>query len=128
MIAEQLGIFLYAVVSDLPIRKLCERFQRSKETIRRTFHKVIRYFLRKSVYDFAIQPLQEGAPIADTIQYNHKFFPWFKDYIGAINGTHIPVSPPAAIRASFRDHHGRLTQNVLAICSFDMKFTNAMAS
>jgi hypothetical protein len=52
--AEQLGIFLYAVVSDLLIRKLCERFQRSKETIGRVFHKVMRCFLCKGVYDFAI--------------------------------------------------------------------------
>jgi hypothetical protein len=124
--AEQLGIFLYAVVSDLPIRKLCERFQRSKETIGRVFHKVMQCFLSKGVYDFAIQPLQEGAPIANTIQYNYTYFPWFKDCVGAVDGTHIPVSPPAAARAAFRDHHGRLTQNVLAVCSFDMKFTNAL--
>jgi len=106
---EQLGIFLYAVRSDLPIRGLCERFQRSKETIGRVFHKVMRCFLRKDVYGFAIQPIQEGALISDTIQYNYKFFPWFKDCVGAVDGTHIPVSPPAAIRPSFRDHHGRLT-------------------
>jgi hypothetical protein len=32
---ERLGIFLYAVTSDLSMRKLAERFQRSTETIHR---------------------------------------------------------------------------------------------
>jgi hypothetical protein len=35
--AEQLGIFLYAIVTDLSIRKLAERFQRSIETINKVY-------------------------------------------------------------------------------------------
>ncbi len=52
--AEQLGIFLYAVTTDLSIRKLAERFQRSTETIDRTYHKVMKYFLSENVYKSAI--------------------------------------------------------------------------
>jgi hypothetical protein len=48
---EQLGIFLYAVVSDLSMRKLAERFQRSTETIDRVYHKVMRCLLCKSIYE-----------------------------------------------------------------------------
>lgn len=33
---EQLGIFLYAITTDISMRKLAERFQRSTETIQRT--------------------------------------------------------------------------------------------
>lgn len=123
---KQLGIFLYAVVTGLSMRKLAERFQRSTETIDRTYHKVMQCFLVKDLYNSVIQPALEDPPIPDSIQYNHYYFPWFKDCIGAVDGTHIPVSPPDGEKASFRDRHGRLTQNVLAICSFDMRFTDLL--
>jgi hypothetical protein len=51
---EQLGIFLYAVVTDLSMRKLAERFQRSTETINRTYHKVMRYFLEPDFFKFFV--------------------------------------------------------------------------
>lgn len=123
---EQLGIFLYAVVTDLSMRKLAERFQRSTETINRVYHKVMRCFLAKDLYDSVIQPTTSSTPIPDSIQYNHQYFPWFKDCLGAIDGTHIPVSPPENEKAPFRDRQGRLTQNVLAVCNFEMGFTDLL--
>lgn len=39
---EQLGIFLYAVTTDLSMRRLAERFQRSTQTIHNVYHKVMR--------------------------------------------------------------------------------------
>ncbi len=50
------------------------------------------------------------------------FYPYFKDCIGAIDGTHIPTFVPERIRAPFRSHKGEISQNVLAACSFDLKF------
>jgi hypothetical protein len=44
---------------------------------------------------------------------------------GAIDGTHI-VSPPANGRAAFRDRKGNLSQNTLAVCNFDLWFTDIM--
>ena len=64
---EQLGIFLYAVVTDLSIRKLAERFQRSTETIQRTYHKVMRCFLRKDLYSSIIQPVTGTTALAEII-------------------------------------------------------------
>ena len=52
--AEQLGIFLYTVTTDLLIRKLVERFQRSTETIDRTYYKVMKYFFSENIYKSAI--------------------------------------------------------------------------
>ncbi|XP_004956819.1 uncharacterized protein LOC101780464 [Setaria italica] len=47
-----------------------------------------------------------------------RFWPHFKDCIGAIDGTHIPVTVPLG--------HGYPSQNVMAVCDFDMRFTFAV--
>jgi len=52
--SEQLGIFLYAVTTNLSMRKLAERFQRSTETINRVYHKVMNLFLRSGFYQSII--------------------------------------------------------------------------
>jgi hypothetical protein len=36
------------------------------------------------------------------------------------------VSPPENKKSAFRDRNGNLTQNVLAICNFDMKFMDLL--
>lgn len=54
------------------------------------------------------------------------YYPWFKDCIGAIDGTHIPISPPDSERAVYRNRKGFLSQNVLAACNFDLQFTNLL--
>lgn len=60
--------------------------------------------------------------LSEHIKNNPKFFPFFKDALGAIDGTHIPCFPPAAERARYRDKDGNITQNVLAACTFEMHF------
>jgi hypothetical protein len=122
---EQLGIFLYAVTTDLSIRKLAERFQRSTETIQRTYHKVMRSFLYKDFYDSNIQT-NPASPLSEYIKLNRSFFPYFKDYVGAIDGTYIPISPPENIKSNYRNQKGELSQNVLTVCNFDMRFTDIL--
>jgi len=56
-------------------------------------------------------------PVLPKIYDNPKFWPYFKDIIGAINGSHIhSVSPLNEQSAS---------QNCLFTCSFDLKFVFA---
>jgi DDE superfamily endonuclease len=124
---EQLGIFLYAVSTDLSMRKLAERFQRSTETINRTYHKVMKDFLWPEFYRVFVTFPTESTPVPDCIEENSIYFPFFKDCIGAIDGSHIPVSPPERERAAFRNRKGFLSQNVLAACDFDSKFTMVLA-
>src|SRR4029077_13523049 len=81
---EQLGIFLYAVVTDLSMRKLAERFQRSTETIHRTYHKVMKHFLWPQFYKSFVKFSTESTPLPDCIEDSDSFFPYFKDCIGAI--------------------------------------------
>lgn len=62
------------------------------------------------------------APIPDHIRSNPKFYPYFKNVLGAMDGTHIRCSPSAAERALARDRKGQVTQNTLAVCGFNMIF------
>ena len=50
-------------------------------------------------------------------------YPYFRDSIGAADGTHIPVKVGIEDAARFRNRKGDISQNVLAICSFGLFFT-----
>jgi hypothetical protein len=52
-----------------------------------------------------------------------RFWPHFKGALGAIDGSHVPVSVPAEEVVNHTCRHGYTSQNVLAICDFDMRFT-----
>ena len=60
------------------------------------------------------------------IQQNPKFFPYFRDAIGAIDGSHIPVTPPALFCPLYRNRKGFLSQNALFACDFNLNFTYAL--
>ncbi|KAL3501304.1 hypothetical protein ACH5RR_035753 [Cinchona calisaya] len=55
---------------------------------------------------------------------NQRYYPWFADCVGAIDGTHILSAVPLEIQGKFC---GRPTQNVLAAISFDLKFSYVLA-
>ncbi|XP_027166632.1 uncharacterized protein LOC113766666 [Coffea eugenioides] len=48
--------------------------------------------------------------------------PGWKDYLGSLDDTHIPVSIPAVEQMAYTNRHGTQSQNVLAICDHDMRF------
>ena len=58
---------------------------------------------------------------------NPKFFPYFSNCIGALDGTHIGTVVPRATERSYRNRKGVLSQNVLACCTFNMQFTYVLA-
>lgn len=64
-----------------------------------------------------------NSPTPPEIQKSHKFYPFFGGALGAIDGTHIRCTSSAADRDATRNRKGVLTQNCLAACSFDLRFT-----
>ncbi|KAL3498187.1 hypothetical protein ACH5RR_040919 [Cinchona calisaya] len=58
---------------------------------------------------------------------NQRYYTWFADCVGAIDGTHIHASVPLEIQGRFRGLKGFSTQNVLAAISFNLKFTYVLA-
>uniref|UniRef100_A0A2N9FH91 DDE Tnp4 domain-containing protein n=1 Tax=Fagus sylvatica TaxID=28930 RepID=A0A2N9FH91_FAGSY len=99
------------------------RFHRSVETIHRYFRVVLKgvFCLYKHVVRL---PDNETHP---DIRNNRRFYPYFKDCIGAIDGTHIRASVPIEIQGRFRGRKDGTTQNVLAAITFDLKFCYVLA-
>jgi hypothetical protein len=64
----------------------------------------------------------DGTPLSKIIISNPKFYPYFKDAVGAVDCTHIHTRPSDGARARYRDRNGALTQNIFAICNFLMIF------
>jgi hypothetical protein len=56
-----------------------------------------------------------------------RFWPHFKGAIGAIDGSHVQVVVPNDEVVNHTCRHGYTSQNILAICDFDMRFTFAVA-
>jgi len=120
---EKLMVSLYSLTMKSN-RDCQERWQHSGDTISRIVHEVSEIILR--IQDECIY-MKEEPEISPFIRNNPKFFPYFKDCIGALDGTHIPAVVPTAECAPFRNRKGFLSQNVLAVCNFDMTFSYVLA-
>lgn len=118
MIEEQLAIFLNIVGHNERNRVIQERFQHSGETISRHFNNVLKAI--KSLSREFLQPPPVSTP--PEILASNRFYPYFKDCIGVIDGMHIPAHVPAKDQSRFRNWKGDLSQNVLAACTFDLQF------
>jgi len=78
--------------------------------------------LPKIYYDLIELPTA-NSPVPEEIRINKKFFPFFKDCIRAIDGTHIPMHVPEVLRAAYRNRKGGISQNILAATTMNMLFT-----
>lgn len=122
---ESLAMFLWMVGAPQSFRQAKNRFRRSLETISRRFDHVL-----ESVYRLSVDIIKVKDPTYSTIHaklQEARFSPHFDNCIGAIDGTHIPVQVPAAKVLQYVGRHGYSSQNVLAICDFDMRFTFVVA-
>ncbi|KAA8548198.1 hypothetical protein F0562_004541 [Nyssa sinensis] len=119
-IEEQVVNFLHIVSHNVKNRTIQFFFRRSGETISRHFHNVLRSII--SLEDtFLQQP--DGSEIPPEIVFNSRFYPYFKNCIGAIDGTHVRVKVSNEDAPRYRGRKNYPTQNVLAACSFDLRFT-----
>ncbi|KAG6490173.1 hypothetical protein ZIOFF_051458 [Zingiber officinale] len=71
--------------------------------------------------EFIKQP--DDSEIPPLIQSSSRFYPYFKDCVGALDGTHIRVKVSDEDAPRYRGGKDWPTTNVLATCSFDLKFT-----
>ncbi|KIJ26293.1 hypothetical protein M422DRAFT_133398, partial [Sphaerobolus stellatus SS14] len=107
---------------------VAERFQHSGDTISKCFHHVLDALTHPEVYKLYIKfPDVTTDCLPDNIRENKKFYLFFKDALGAIDGSHIPVSPPAVDRPHYRNRKGQVSQNLLAACTFDLFFCYVLA-
>ena len=85
---------------------------------------MLKIFSSPPFYTTYVQPPSDT--IQSKIRHNPKFYPFFRNAIGAIDGSHIPVAPPSNLRPKYRNHKGFLSQNRLFVCDFDLCFTYAL--
>jgi hypothetical protein len=136
---EKLMLLLRVLVGTTN-RTSGERWQHSGSTISLAVREVLRAI--ESIQSRYIKPTISTVPAQ--IASNPKFYPYFADCIGALDGTHInctaltasqlistavmtgthiPAIVTVASAAPFRNRKGFISQNVLGVCDFDMRFT-----
>ncbi|KAL0406448.1 UNVERIFIED_CONTAM: hypothetical protein Slati_3958700 [Sesamum latifolium] len=108
-IEEQLAIFMFIVGHNLRTRAVQELFRYSGETISRHFNNVLSAIMTVSL-DFFQAPKSDVPP---AIREDPRFYPYFLSGVDE--------------QGPFRNKNGCLSQNVLAACSFDMKFHYVLA-
>ncbi|XP_075492429.1 uncharacterized protein LOC142530477 [Primulina tabacum] len=104
------------------VRNVQERFQHSGETVSRQFHSVL-----ESIWKLSrdiIKPIDLNfTDVSEYIKNDKRYWPYFKDCIGAIDGTHICIRVPPSKQIDFIGRKGYTSTNVMAVCDFDMCFT-----
>ena len=118
---EKLGIFLYMLSHNASYEDLQVFFGHNNDT----FHHHINLFFKKVIPKLARHFLQPPDPnqVHPKIQDNPRFYPFFKNCLGAIDGTHIPISIASEKHPPFRNRKGTLSINVMVACDFDLNFT-----
>ncbi|XP_021992189.1 uncharacterized protein LOC110889006 [Helianthus annuus] len=119
-VEEHVATFLHIVGNDLRNRFTSWLYRRSGSTISRCVHRVLRAII--SLEGRYIQQ-PKGDIVPKEIQEKKRVYPFFKDCIGAIDGTHVRVKVPNKDAPRYRGRKGYPTTNVLDACTFDLKFT-----
>ncbi|CAI9295527.1 unnamed protein product [Lactuca saligna] len=92
-IEESLSIFLLYLAHGCGNRLVQESFNHSGETIHIIFHKVLDVVVNLSK-DIIKPDANYNKTILEHILNNPRYYPLFKDCIGAIDGTHVEASVP----------------------------------
>ncbi|WZZ48902.1 hypothetical protein YC2023_049009 [Brassica napus] len=94
-------MFLETVGQDKKKRDIAARYQRSVDTVQRKLDDVLSAIL-KFVVD-TLRP-QEGefGRVNHVLRNDDRYWPHFRDCIGALDGTHVPVRPPSQNAEAYR--------------------------
>ncbi|KAG2029552.1 hypothetical protein BDR03DRAFT_817782, partial [Suillus americanus] len=87
--------------TGLSVRHFGERFQRSNDTISRYFRKMLKIFSSSPFYTNYVHLPDDSIPAK--IHLDPKFWPFFKDAVRAIDGSHIHAPPHAFERGPYRN-------------------------
>ncbi|GAV71478.1 DDE_4 domain-containing protein, partial [Cephalotus follicularis] len=119
---EMVACFLHIVGQGCSVRNAIERFQHSCETVSKIFGEVLESLCRMSFHLIKhVDP--EFKDVPHKIISDSRYMPHFKDCIGTIDAVHVPVCISHLKAISYTGRKGIPTQNVMAVCDFDMQFT-----
>jgi len=89
------------------------------------FKRILHIFSLPPFYTTYIQ-LPVGTSVSNKLKNDPRYWPFFQDAVGALNGSHIHASPPAFQRTVYCNHKGFVLQNCLFTCDFDLKFVYSL--
>ena len=107
-------MFLWACGTNQCQRQMHERFRRGLGTCSKVFSHVLAAMTRFA--DDMIRPWNTTYAVVGV----HVIF---DGCIGAMDDTHIDVIVNQGVRDNHINRKGKPTQNVVAVCDFDMRFT-----
>ena len=84
---EALGMFLWMVGATQSVRQAEDRFERSLGTVSKMFNRVLNSLVQLAAD--IIKPVDLEFRTLHPRLRNPRFYPHFKDCIGAIDGTHV---------------------------------------
>ncbi|XP_049935002.1 protein ALP1-like isoform X2 [Nymphaea colorata] len=122
-IEEQVAIFLLTIGHNERNRATQNTFQHSGQTISKYVSCVLRAICIMGK-DFVKWPNDD---MPTKIRRSKRFFPYFQDCLGAIDGTHVPAWVAASEQSRFRNRKGFISQNVMAVVGFDSRFHYVLA-
>ena len=106
-------------------RSTKKTWQHSGSTISLVVKQVIQAILRCDKLKCEQPTVNDGTP--EHISSNPKFYPYFRDCIGALDGCHVSaIVGPDEVK-TFRNCKSFISQNVLSVVDFDMIFTYCLA-
>jgi hypothetical protein len=110
---EKLGFFLFMLSHNAMYENLQVKFEHNNHFFKVVIPKLSHHFL---------QP-PDPNQVHQKIQDNPSFYPLFKNCLGTIDGTHIPISIAPEKHSPFRNRKGTLSINVMVACDFDLNIT-----
>ncbi|PPD69821.1 hypothetical protein GOBAR_DD33299 [Gossypium barbadense] len=115
LVDEQVAMFLHIISHHLKNRVIKHHFRRSGETVSRAFHSVLNAVIR-------LEDVLFKKPEPITADSSDTRWKWFKNCLGALDGTHIKIRVPTVDKPRYRTQKGDIATNMLGVCTPEMKF------
>ncbi|XP_015690011.2 uncharacterized protein LOC107303795 [Oryza brachyantha] len=119
-VEEQLGMFMHMISHNASNQDLQNAFQHSGETISRKINEV--FHIVPTLAERFVK-LPDSTHTHMKIASDPRFWPYFQNCMGAIDGTHVPITIAEELAPPYRNRKGTLSQNVMLACNFDLNFT-----
>ncbi|GAV82249.1 LOW QUALITY PROTEIN: DDE_4 domain-containing protein, partial [Cephalotus follicularis] len=114
-VEDMVAMFLFMLGHHTKHRVIKADFVRSGETVSRQFNAML-----NAVLMLHKELLKKPEPILENSNNNR--WKWFKNCLGALDGTYIHVNALNCDKFRYRSRNGDITTNVLGVCSQDMQF------
>ncbi|KHG13397.1 histone-lysine n-methyltransferase, h3 lysine-36 specific [Gossypium arboreum] len=115
LVDEQVKMFLHIISYHFKNRVIKHHFNRSRKIVNRSFHNVLNVVIH-------LQDVLFKKAESITANSTGTRWKWFKNCLGALNGTHINITVSKVDKPRYRIRKGDITTNMLGVCALDIQF------